>query len=104
MANIILFYKLKLNVTHQQFEDWLRGSDFPAMRALKSVKSFVTYRVEKRAMGTEPPSAHYVEVFDVPDLATFVAEDLAAESTQKIMAEFRTFVENPEYLIAEPVV
>jgi REDY-like protein HapK len=103
MANIILFYKLKAHVTQQQFEGWLRTTDFPAMRALKTVKSFVAYRVIKRAMDAAPPSAHYVEIFDVPDLAAFVSQDLAAEGTQKIMAQFRSFVEEPEYLIAEPV-
>ena len=103
MAKIIILYKLKHDVTPQQFEDWLRDTDFPMLRALKHVKSFVTYRVEKRVMAAELPSAHYVEVFDVPDLPSFLAEDLVAEKTQKIMAKFRTFVENPEYLIAEPI-
>jgi hypothetical protein len=55
-------------------------------------------------MASEAPSVHYVEVFDVPDLTSFIAEDLAAEKTKTVMGEFRNLVENPEYLVAEPVV
>ena len=104
MANIILLYKLKPEITPQQFETWLRDTDFPAMRALRHIKSFVTYRVQKRVMAAEAPSVHYVEVFNVPDLTSFIAEDLAAEKTKTVMGEFRTLVEDPEYLVAEPVV
>lgn len=63
----------------------------------------MVYKVEKRVMSTEPRSYDYVEMFDVPDLPSFLAEDLAAETTQKLMAEFRGFVNAPEYLLTEPV-
>jgi hypothetical protein len=104
MPNIVILYKLKSEISPQQFETWMRETDFPALRAMKHVKSFVTYRVGKRAMSSALPSIDYVEIFDVPDLMSFLAEDLADEKTQTVMKDFRQFVDDPEYLITEPVV
>lgn len=103
MANIIILYKLKSTTTQKQFEDWLHATNFPFLRKLKHVKSFVVYRVAKRVMGTGEPSIHYMALFDVPDIARFIEEDLADQSTQKDLIEFRSFVEDPEYLVANPV-
>ncbi|MBV1690074.1 hypothetical protein KRR38_20905 [Novosphingobium sp. G106] len=52
-------------------------------------------------MGEGEPSAHYVELFDIPDLAGFMAEDMAGETMQGIMAQFAGFAEAPEFLVAE---
>jgi hypothetical protein len=104
MTNVIILYRLKPGVDPNDFEQWLRDTDFPALRQLKNIATFVTFKVLRRAMDPREPSLQYVEIFDVPNLAKFLEEDLASSAAQAMMGEFRTFVQDPEYLIAEPVV
>ena len=104
MSKIILTYKLKSGVPAEKYEAWTRGTDYPAMRGLKRVASFVNHRVSGLLIGEGAPYCDYVEVFDVPDLAGFLAEDMGGSVVQKIMGEFMGFVDNPQFLIAEEVV
>lgn len=104
MATIIILYTLKEGVTQEQYETWTRTTDYPTMRGLQRIKSFVNYRAVKPLFGESKPSVHYVEVFDIPDLEGFVQEDMGASVVQKVMGEFMQYVENPEFLIAEAVV
>ncbi len=104
MSQIILTYSLKPGVARETFETWTRTTDYPAMRGLKRVSSFVTHRVTGLLIGEGAPSCDYVEVFDVPDLAGFLAEDMGGPVVQKIMGEFMGHVDNPQFLIAEAVV
>ena len=74
MANLVLLYNLKPGVTKDQFENWTRTTDYPNMRGLKRVSSFVTHRVEKKLIGAGAPSVQYIETFQIDDLDGFVAE------------------------------
>jgi hypothetical protein len=103
MANLILLYNLKSGVTKDQFENWTRTTDYPAMRGLSRVSSFVTYRTEKKLIGEGAPSVQYVEIFQIDDFDGFVAEDMPGATVQKIMGEFFGLVENPEFLIVSAV-
>ena len=104
MSQIILSYKLKPGVTREKFDAWSREVDYPAMRGLSRVNSFIKYSVTGLLMGEGKPSCDYVEVFDVPDLAGFLAEDMGGPVVQKIMGEFMGLVDNPEFLIADELV
>ncbi len=104
MSKIIILYRLKPNVSPETFEAWTRGTDYPTMRGLSRVSSFVTHRAERLLMGDSKPSADYIEVFDVPDLDGFMAEDLGGSVVQRIMGEFMEHVDAPEFIIAEDVV
>ena len=104
MSKIILLYTLKPGVTREQYEGWVRGTDYPAMRGLARVRSYVNHRVVKRLTGDGEPSVAYVEVFDIPDLDGFLSEDMGGSVVQKVMGEFMQYVEDPEFLIAEDVV
>jgi hypothetical protein len=103
MATIIILYTLKEGVTQEQYENWTRSTDYPAMRGLTRVKSFVNHRVVKPLFGEAKPSVNYVEFFDIPDLAGFLQEDMGGSVVQKIMGEFMQYVEKPEFLVAEAV-
>ena len=74
------------------------------MRGLKRVASFVNHRVTGKLIGEGPASADYVEIFDIPDLKGFLAEDMGGATVQNIMGQFMGFAENPEFMIAEDVV
>jgi hypothetical protein len=104
MATLFLSYKLKAGVTPEQYEAWVRATDYPAMRGLRRVSSFITHRTTGLLIGDGQPAADYIEVFDIPDLAGFVAEDMPGGVVQAVMGEFMGLVENPEFAIADAVV
>lgn len=103
MATVFLTYKLKPGTAPEDYEAWIRSVDYPGMRGLKRVKSFVTHRTTGLLMDEGRPSADYIEVFDIPDLAGFVGEDMPGAVVQNIMGEFMGFVDDPEFIVAEPV-
>ncbi len=103
MPQIILLYRLKDGVPAESFEEWTRTTDYPAMRGLDRVAAFTTYRAERNLLSDAAPSVQYVEVFDVPDLDGFVAEDMPGETVQRIMGEFFERAEAPEFLVATAV-
>ena len=100
MAAVIITYRLKHGVTPEDFEHWVKTVDQPTLRGLSRVAAMDTYRVTGLLMGGEPGTA-YVEVFDIPDLEGFMAEDMTAEPMTSVMAQFDGFSEAPEFLVAE---
>lgn len=103
MAAIILKYRLKPGVTRADFEHWVKTVDQPAMRGLASVAAFSTYRVTGLLLGEGEPSADYVEVFDLADIAAFTGTDMPGAAVQAIMGQFIGFADAPEFLLAEAV-
>ncbi|AFY74124.1 REDY-like protein HapK [Synechococcus sp. PCC 7502] len=104
MSKIILTYKLKAEVNREQFETWQREFDYPSMRGLKRVSSFVNHRVIRPLIGEKAPSVDYIEVFEISDLEGFIQEDMGGDVVQSVMGQFMGYVENPEFLIVEEVV
>jgi REDY-like protein HapK len=103
MAFLFLRYQLKPDVTQAQFEEWVRTTDQPAMRSLRRVKAFDTYRVSGLLMGEGAPAQSYFEVFEIDDLEGFGSEDMPGALVQSIMGAFMGMVENPEFNIAERI-
>ena len=54
-------------------------------------------------MGEGPLPFTYMELFDVPDLDGFLAEDMGSSAVQGILGYFMAHVENPDFLIAEDI-
>ncbi|CAN1561668.1 REDY-like protein HapK [Caulobacteraceae bacterium] len=104
MANVMITYKLKAGVSREDFEAWVRSYDYPGIRAIKRVASFVNHRVERLLIGEGAPSVDYVEVFDIPDLDGFTAEDLGSPALQTIMGAFMAWVDDPQFLVVSAVV
>ncbi len=104
MAQLIITYQLKAGVTDDAYQAWVRDVDYPAMRGLTRVASYVNHRIEKRLMGDGALPFTYMELFDVPDLDGFLANDMGGSVVQKIMGEFMGMVENPDFLIANAIV
>ncbi|MCR2832590.1 hypothetical protein [Parerythrobacter lacustris] len=101
MAAVIITYQLAVGVTREAFEEWVRTKDQPAMRSLRRVASFDTYRVTGLLLGEGEPSVRYVELFDIPDLDGFTGEDMPGDVVQGVMGSFMGLVKDPEFLIAE---
>ena len=104
MAHILILYKLKPGITRADFEHWLKTSSAPTLRGVKRLKDLTVYRVEKRVMDAGEASIDYVEMFDIPDIAGFVSEDIPSPALRKDMEEFHGFAQSPEYLLASPVI
>jgi len=103
MATLFIQYKLKPEVAHADFENWVKSFDYPNMRGLSRVKSFSTYRIDKLLIGEGNPSVDYVEVFEITDLAEFIAQDMPGGIVQMVMGAFMGKVDNPEFMIANEV-
>lgn len=101
MATIILKYKLKPGVTREDFEAWVKTTDQPVMRGLKSVAAFDTYRVTGLLLGEGAQTADYVELFDIADLDAFTGTDMPGDTVQGIMGQFMGFADAPEFLLAD---
>jgi hypothetical protein len=104
MAKIVLTYRLKPGVAPEAFEEWVRTTDYPTMRGLTRVASFTNNRVTGLLLGEGDPGMDYIEVFDVPDLDGFVAQDMPGGVIQGIMGEFMGKVDDPKFILAEEVV
>jgi len=104
MSKIILTYKLKSGVSPLQFEAWQREFDYPSMRELKRVISFVNHRVIRPLIGENPPSVDYIEVIKISDMEGFIQEDMGGDIVQAVMGQFMGYVENPEFLIVEEII
>lgn len=101
--NLFILYTLKEGVTPEQFEEWVRTTDQPAMRGLARVQSFRTYRAERLLMGEGAPGIAYIEAFAIPDLEGFTAQDMGGETVQKVMGEFMGLVEAPQFIVTSEV-
>ena len=104
MARLIITYHLKPGVTDAEYQTWVRDVDYPAMRGLTRVASYVNHKVTKRLMGDGPLPYSYMELFDVPDLDGFLAHDMGGSAVQSIMGYFMMKVDNPDFLIAEDII
>jgi hypothetical protein len=101
MSAVIITYRLKPGVSPEAFERWVRDVDQPTLRGFDRVKAFDTFRVERRLMGEGTPSAHYVELFHIPELDRFMAEEMAGNTMQAIMEQLGGYTEGAEFLVAE---
>jgi hypothetical protein len=104
VAHILILYKLKDGISRQDFEHWLETSSAPTLRGVKRLKSVSVYRAEKRVMSAGALSVDYVELFDIPDMAGFVSEDIPSAALRKDMEEFQGFAQSPEYLLATSLI
>jgi hypothetical protein len=103
VAHVLILYKLKPDVTREDFEEWLRINNSAALHGIKRLKDFAVYRVEKRVMPPGDHSVDYFDLYDIPDIAGFVSEDIPSTAVRKDMEEFQGFAQNPEYLLATQV-
>ncbi len=104
MANVLLHYTLKPGTSPEDYEEWVRSTDYPTMRGIARVANFSNHRVRGLLMGEGEPGMHYVEIFDIPDLDGFVGEDMPGPVIQGIMGDFMSRVENPVFIVLDEIV
>ncbi|MCW3837926.1 hypothetical protein ACFQ1E_18200 [Sphingomonas canadensis] len=104
MAKVILTYNLKPGVTADEFEAWVRSTDYPAMRGLTRVAAFANHRVRGFLIGEGKPAMDYIEIFDIADLDGFTSQDMPGPVVQDIMGQFMSKVDDAQFLIADEIV
>ena len=100
MAQILL-YRLTPGVPAEAFEGWTRATDYPAMRGLTRVVH--EHRAERNLLSDAAPSVDYAELFDVPDLDGFLAEDMPGRVVQRTTGEVVERAGAPEFIVATAV-
>jgi hypothetical protein len=65
-------FRLKPGVTPEQYEEWFRTGNVPAVRTMRSLSSYRVWRAES-AMEGEPPY-DYIEEMEFDDRAAFDQE------------------------------
>lgn len=65
-------FRLKPGLSHEQYEEWFRESNVPAVRKMTSISSYRVWRAVD-AMEGEPPF-DYLEEMELDDRSAFDAE------------------------------
>jgi hypothetical protein len=102
MKSLVVLFRLKPGAGREAYEAWARDTDLPVVRGLPSVATFDLYRTEGLLGGAGPAPFDYVEVIGIRDAERF-GQDVATATMRKVAAEFRTFAEDPVFMLAADV-
>jgi len=101
MSTLIVLFNLKPGVKAGDYKAWARATDLPIVNRLPSVERFRVLRASGLLGGGASPY-QYVEVIDLASLEQLGA-DVATPSMQKVASEFRSFADNPLFLVTDPL-
>jgi hypothetical protein len=99
---LIVLFNLKEGASAQDYEHWANSVDVPTVKHLNSVDEFKVFKMAG-LLGSDLPSPYqYVEIIEVndPDL---LGQEIAAETMQRVAAEFQTFADQPIFMIASQI-
>ena len=99
MTTIIVLFNLREDADKEAYENWAKTTDLPTARNLPSVDKFDVLRTTGLLGGGEAPY-QYVEVLEINDLEQ-LGKDGATEAMQKVVAEFVSFADNPQFMLTE---
>ena len=99
MTPIIVLFNLKSGVEPETYEAWARSTDLPIVRGLKSIGGFDVYKA-KGLLGGGATPYQYVEMILVKDMEIF-GQDAASPTMQRVAGEFRTYADNPTFIVCE---
>jgi hypothetical protein len=100
MAHVFVSYRLKPGITREQYENWSRATDVPALRSLARLKSIAVYRIGQKLLAEGAPTYQYIELLDIPDLPGFLANDIPGPVMSDILAQFAGLTDNVEIVSA----
>ena len=99
---IIVLFNLKPDADPAAYERWAAETDLPTVRNLATTDGFDVYRTTG-VLGSDAPAPYqYVEMIRVSDMAGFASE-VATETMQKVASEFRSFADNPVFMLSQEV-
>jgi hypothetical protein len=102
MTMIVVIFTLKEGVNPQEYEEWARTSDLPAVNQLGSVAKFEVLRTTGVLGGDDPAPYQYVELLNVADMDA-LGGDVSSETMQRVAAEFQQFADNPTFMLTQDI-
>jgi hypothetical protein len=99
MTPIIVLFNLKSGVSTEAYEAWAKSTDLPIVRGLKSIAGFDVYKSKGQLRGGEAPY-QYVEMILVKDMEAF-GTDVADATMKRVAGEFRTYADDPTFILCE---
>jgi hypothetical protein len=99
MAKIVVLFNLKPGVSAQDYEQFAVDTDLPIVNGLPSVLGFEVLKAQGLLGGGTSPY-QYFEILDVASLEQ-LGRDVATETMQGVAARFRTFADNPLFVVTE---
>ena len=87
---------LKKGVDPAAYEKWLREYDYRVARALPSIISYTTHRIEGPITGAEHAGWHYIERIAVRDVEQY-NKDIASPAGQELIRQlYEHYLERPK--------
>ncbi len=102
MQKILVLFNLKPGVDPAEYEDWARKADLPTARSLNAVTQFEVYRSEGLMGSGDAGPYQYMEWLEVTSIEA-LGNDAQAEAMQAIVAQFRTYADNPQFILMSNV-
>lgn len=99
MTKVVVLFNLKPGVSVEDYERFARDTDLPIVNALPSVKNFEVLKATGLLGGGTSPYA-YVEIIDLNSLEQ-LGQDVGTEKMQQVAATFRSFADNPQFILTE---
>jgi hypothetical protein len=99
MITVVVLFNLKDATAVADYERWAREVDMRAVCSLPSVNRFEVLRTKGMFDGGAPPY-QYVELLRISDIERF-GNDVSSALMQKVAAEFRSFADDPKFMITE---
>src|SRR5215470_17895951 len=96
---------LKPGVRREDYEKWLVEYDYVVARALPSIVSYRTHRIEGPITGAERAGWQYIERIEVRDRDEYL-KDLASPAGQELIRQlYETYLERPKnvFFWSEPI-
>ncbi len=107
---VIGFLKLQDGVTAEEYETWLKETDYPVATTNPSLLSMQVFRVEAAGPGPaaikypgEMAPAAYIEILEFTSIEE-VKADLKTPAMREIFAGFQRLVKDPVFVRVEQVV
>jgi hypothetical protein len=98
-TTIIVLFNLKPGVSVADYERFARETDLPVVNKLPSIERFEVLKSKGLLRGGDGPY-QYIEILRVKDMGQFGA-DVGTTTMQKVAAEFRSFADNPQFILTE---
>jgi hypothetical protein len=96
-----VLFRLKPDVTPEQYEEWFREVNVPAALSLATSRSYRVWRVTGAMEGE--PSFEYLEEMEVDDRAAFEAEIESSTAMAKMLEDWYARVADQVIVFAEEV-
>ena len=101
---VFLLNTLRESADPAEYEDWIRRVDYPIARSQASILSYVVIRLDGHVGdATGPLPAEYVEVIDITDIDEYRADPPKDPDFQRLMEEWRQFVEHSTMVYGEVI-